>query len=866
MIERVLANVLEISFATSFVIAFVLLLSKYLHSKYSIRWHYWIWMIIAVRLVLPLNVTVAEPYINLVPAEVRQTLQETESLANNREFNMGAAGNTAVSQSNAVETSGHGQPVEGEYSVAGKENFVTGKANSVVDKGYFLDIVTPAADASNIQGDQQVNAFASLFTIATYVWLLGMLAVLCYHGLHMFIFRKNVLRWSYQVGSEAALQKIEQLSREMGIYRKPVMQVCKKVASPMIVGLLRPVLLLPSEQYDDSQWEMILKHELIHYKRHDILYKVLLLAAQAVHWFNPLIYVMTQAANRDLELSCDDRVVKDQDLSYRQRYCQTILATVDHQRKSRMVALSTSFSGGKKSLQRRFTHIFDMTSKRTGMLTLMLLAIVIMSSSVFVACQISSEKSLENGQITGNQLNDNMTDDIKSVYPDVSVLLKYRSLYVGDNSNTINLIDRLPVPQNVIRDMVELLTDQPPYGVIINYRVKDMAQVMIDGAVTDEYFYKNSIVMFSLIDNLDRVTVNLIDDGGQYDGAIYSFTHTREIAEQYMQTDVRNFAENELKYDEFLDALAALKRPEAKLLDQTSQIPEVLTRSIEDKLAVIISSPKSASNPYMYIREHQNEFEDILKMETSDGQVLEYLLQQFAQGNAEGLRGHILMELCIELLDYKNTVPEGSYSTPQEWYEKLEFHQEQKLPEYVPQAATDIEQIVYTAALNDLQQTDKYWRGGNDNGVWIVAPTIYGVYQDPVKEELKIFASIYALHYQKYGDTLFQTSGSRIPTMIHVKLPQGDGSGDTAYELLDYVQARDGSEYAKSIREFSSPHDEIAEKILQDADESYKEKMEQNVKDYVIANQLDVRFFEHGNEKKPIINRNRGPLKSVEVP
>lgn len=53
----------------------------------------------------------------------------------------------------------------------------------------------------------------------------------------------------------------------------------------------------------------ILKHELIHYKQKDLWYKLLLLMAQVIHWFNPLVYIMVEQAEQDLEARCDLKVV-----------------------------------------------------------------------------------------------------------------------------------------------------------------------------------------------------------------------------------------------------------------------------------------------------------------------------------------------------------------------------------------------------------------------------------------------------------------------------------------------------------------------------------------------------------------------------
>ena len=83
------------------------------------------------------------------------------------------------------------------------------------------------------------------------------------------------------------------------------------VSSPLTYGVLRPVILLPEpmEREDDDTLTYILTHELVHVQRFDALAKLVFAAALCVHWFNPLVWVLYVLANRDLELSCDQRVM-----------------------------------------------------------------------------------------------------------------------------------------------------------------------------------------------------------------------------------------------------------------------------------------------------------------------------------------------------------------------------------------------------------------------------------------------------------------------------------------------------------------------------------------------------------------------------
>lgn len=117
-----------------------------------------------------------------------------------------------------------------------------------------------------------------------------------------------------------------------------------------------------------------------------------------------------------------------------------------------------------------------------------------------------------------------------------------------------------------------------------------------------------------------------------------------------------------------------------------------IEKLVEDNLSVILSSPKESSNPQDYINAHEHEYENFFKYGGEDA--LQYMLTQFEVGNAEGLRGQIMMQLCKELLGARNNVTNDSLS-PQEWYNALDIRQEILLPNYEYDGQDDpIEKLV----------------------------------------------------------------------------------------------------------------------------------------------------------------------------
>ncbi len=93
--------------------------------------------------------------------------------------------------------------------------------------------------------------------------------------------------------------------------RKITVTISDRVTSPLTYGVINPVIILPKNLPADSgEMRFALAHELVHIRRFDVLLKLILTAAACAHWFNPLAWAMLSLAGRDIELSCDEAVLK----------------------------------------------------------------------------------------------------------------------------------------------------------------------------------------------------------------------------------------------------------------------------------------------------------------------------------------------------------------------------------------------------------------------------------------------------------------------------------------------------------------------------------------------------------------------------
>lgn len=165
----------------------------------------------------------------------------------------------------------------------------------------------------------------STMDMAFYVWALG---AILYIGIALisyfaFLFRKK--RNSIKLLENPVLEEIKQA---LNIKRKIRIRECKDSDSPFLTGVLFPVIYLPEEECDNEEQRMIYLHELTHFKHKDLLLKWFAFFVNAIHWFNPLCYVIVRNINRTCEIHCDMSVTKHMSDEEKKLYMNTIINLV----------------------------------------------------------------------------------------------------------------------------------------------------------------------------------------------------------------------------------------------------------------------------------------------------------------------------------------------------------------------------------------------------------------------------------------------------------------------------------------------------------------------------------------------------------
>jgi len=162
----------------------------------------------------------------------------------------------------------------------------------------------------------------------------------------------------------------------------PVNVIISKAAStPMMIGFIKPIIILPDMDFNDSELKMILSHELVHFERKDVWLKLVVFAARAVHWFNPAVHFLSRHINALCELSCDEKVVMEMGSQERMLYGETILFMLQYSNEQRNLVCASGLCNSKKNIKRRLLDMLNVKKMRKPMMALSL-AVTLMITGI----------------------------------------------------------------------------------------------------------------------------------------------------------------------------------------------------------------------------------------------------------------------------------------------------------------------------------------------------------------------------------------------------------------------------------------------------------------------------------------------------
>lgn len=375
-----LLNIFEISLVVSIVVFLTLLFCGIAGKYFTAKCRYVVWLIIVIRLCVPMNVLPITPMFSLtLPSEVKENVSSSEK--ENGCLSPESSPVLKENEENKIPASDNGAE-EGVTDILIAETPVT-KEDSAER--------VPVHSESEKDAKQTKLPVTLIFRSVSLLWLTGA-AVFLAVTLGLYISYSRALRRKGLLSlPDAAVNEIyKKAASDMGIKYAPELRVSSAVSFPLLIGYIRPLIIIPKQDFDTEVLPMIFRHELVHYRRGDLYVKLLCAVAEALHWFNPIIHIITRKCIYEMELSCDETALKGSNEDERVLYGEALINIVKSRKSHYRSLLTTEFSSKKGMLKERIISITDSNKKRKGTAFVALMLMICIFSGALIGCKIEA--------------------------------------------------------------------------------------------------------------------------------------------------------------------------------------------------------------------------------------------------------------------------------------------------------------------------------------------------------------------------------------------------------------------------------------------------------------------------------------------
>ena len=327
---------LSLSVSGTLLLLLILGLKPLYKSRFSKRWQYYIWIIVALRFLLPFT-----PDTTIVGSlfEKPGTTVITNEIPTSP--NVPAPANTDNSKT---------EPIQADRDIAAAMR-------------------------------EPFNRYVCLFFIwSVFALVLFVRKITIYQG-----FIQYIKAGSTEVSDIKTLNLLSDCEEKLNIKTRVELSRNPLIASPIMIGFFRARIVLPACELDDKELSYIFVHELIHYKQRDMFYKWLIQIVVCAHWFNPFVYLLEKEVNKSCELSCDEKVISILDDKARREYGDTLISFLQSNNLYKSSLASVTLTEGAEQLKERLGAIMNFMSKtKTIRVLTVILTLFILSGAVFI--------------------------------------------------------------------------------------------------------------------------------------------------------------------------------------------------------------------------------------------------------------------------------------------------------------------------------------------------------------------------------------------------------------------------------------------------------------------------------------------------
>ena len=341
---------LSLSVSGTLLLLLILGLKPLYKSRFSKRWQYYIWIIVALRFLLPFT-----PDTTIVGSlfEKPGTTVITNEIPTSP--NVPAPANTDNSKT---------EPIQADWDIAAAMR-------------------------------EPFNRYVCLFFIwSVFALVLFVRKITIYQG-----FIQYIKAGSTEVSDIKTLNLLSDCEEKLNIKTRVELSRNPLIASPIMIGFFRARIVLPACELDDKEWSYIFVHELIHYKQRDMFYKWLIQIVVCAHWFNPFVYLLEKEVNKSCELSCDEKVISILDDKARREYGDTLISFLQSNNLYKSSLASVTLTEGAEQLKERLGAIMKFKKKSKGIIAITAIFSVLVCVCFFVTGAYAASPATNNNLV-----------------------------------------------------------------------------------------------------------------------------------------------------------------------------------------------------------------------------------------------------------------------------------------------------------------------------------------------------------------------------------------------------------------------------------------------------------------------------------
>ena len=341
---------LSLSVSGTLLLLLILGLKPLYKSRFSKRWQYYIWIIVALRFLLPFT-----PDTTIVGSlfEKPGTTVITNEIPTSP--NVPAPANTDNSKT---------EPIQADRDIAAAMR-------------------------------EPFNRYVCLFFIwSVFALVLFVRKITIYQG-----FIQYIKAGSTEVSDIKTLNLLSDCEEKLNIKTRVELSRNPLIASPIMIGFFRARIVLPACELDDKELSYIFVHELIHYKQRDMFYKWLIQIVVCAHWFNPFVYLLEKEVNKSCELSCDEKVISILDDNARREYGDTLISFLKSNNLYKSSLASVTLTEGAEQLKERLGAIMKFKKKSKGIIAITAIFSVLVCVCFFVTGAYAASPATNNNLV-----------------------------------------------------------------------------------------------------------------------------------------------------------------------------------------------------------------------------------------------------------------------------------------------------------------------------------------------------------------------------------------------------------------------------------------------------------------------------------